>query len=207
MPTLPPVVLEEWPQVPGSEGGGFTTVAHWRGYGSIYHDGVHYGQKAHSWRPLLDLPERTAERFEPALEIHPGEASDVRALQKHGWRLVDPLTVADTPDDYRRFVQGSRAELAVAKSGYVVARSGWFSDRSACYLASGRPVIAQDTGLGRRLPTGKGLFTFTDVPDVVTAIEQLNEDYASHRSAARAIAEEYLDSDRVLNSVVDRVMS
>lgn len=205
--TLPPVVLEEWPSATTPAGDALTTVAHWRGYGSIHHEGVHYGQKVHSWRSVMDLPEMTTERFEPALEIDPGDAADVRALRQHGWRVRDPLAVAGTPDDYRRFVQGSWAELGVAKSGYVVSGSGWFSDRSACYLASGRPVIAQDTGLGRRLPTGRGLFAFADANDALDAIEQLRSDYAAHRAAARKIAEEYLDSDLLLGHLLDQVMA
>jgi hypothetical protein len=206
IPTLPPVVLEQWPQATGLERDCFTTVAHWRGYGSIHHEGVHYGQKVHSWRPLIDLPRQASERFEPALEIDPGDASDVVALNEHGWQLLDPQVVAATPDDYRRFVQGSKAEIGVAKSGYAVSQSGWFSDRSACYLASGRPVIAQDTGLGRRLPTSSGLFVFTGMADVLAAIDELQSDYPFHRVAARKIAEEYLDSDLVLPSLIDRVM-
>jgi hypothetical protein len=206
IPTLPPVVLEEWPPATQLDHDGFTTVAHWRGYGSIHHEGVHYGQKVHSWRSIIGLPEMTSERFEAALEIDPGEQSDLRALRHHGWQLLDPLAVAGTPDDYWRFVQGSRAELGVAKSGYAVSQSGWFSDRSACYLASGRPVIAQDTGFGRRLPTGQGLFSFVGVGDVLGAIDELRQDYPSHRKAAREVAEEHLDSDRVLSSLVDRVL-
>src|SRR4051794_34519151 len=160
--TLPPVVLEQWPMSgpEPSAGGAWTTIANWRGYGSIEHDGVLYGQKAHSLRALMDLPGRTAERLELALAIHPQEVHDLGALKAHGWRLVDPQAVAATPADYRRFVQGSKGEFGVAKSGYVASRSGWFSDRSACYLASGRPVVAQDTGFSQHLPTGAGLLAF-----------------------------------------------
>jgi hypothetical protein len=206
IPTLPPVVLEEWPQANLSPRYGLTTVAHWRGYGSIHHEGLHYGQKVHSWRPLIELPDRAEERFEPAVEIDPGEASDIRALRQHGWELLDPLRVAGTPDDYKRFVQVSTAEIGVAKSGYAVSRSGWFSDRSACYLASGRPVIAQDTGFDRRLPTGDGLLVFAGMGDALDAIDELRWDYPHHQVGARKIAEEYLDSDRVLASLIDRVM-
>ena len=113
--------------------------------------------------------------------------------------------MASTPDRYLRFVQGSWAEFGLAKAGYVVAGSGWFSDRSACYLASGRPVIAQDTGFGRRLPTGSGLFAFSTAEDVVAAFAELERDYDRHRVAARALAVEYLDSDRVLASLLERL--
>jgi glycosyltransferase involved in cell wall biosynthesis len=205
LPTLPPVVLDEWPVATGPTRNALTTVGHWRSYGSIHHDGVQYGQKVHSLRPLIDLPSRTRSRFELALAIHPDESADLKALADNDWALLDPGEVARTPDDYRRFVQGSWAEFGLAKSGYAVSDSGWFSDRSACYLASGRPVIAQDTGFGRRLPTGEGLFAFASADDVLAAIDALEDDYERHREAAREIAVAHLDSDRVLGSLLERV--
>jgi hypothetical protein len=205
LPTLPPVVLDEWPVASGREDRGLTTVGHWRSYGSIHHAGVHYGQKVHSLRPLLDLPRRTHARFELALAIHPDEVDDLAALEEGGWTILDPARVVATPDDYRRFVQGSWAEFGIAKLGYAVSNSGWFSDRSACYLASGRPVIAQDTGFEQRLPAGAGLFAFTTADQVVAAIEELERDYELHRDAARELAVEHLDSDRVLGSLLERL--
>jgi hypothetical protein len=205
LPTLPPVVLEDWPVADRLEHHAATTVGHWRSYGSIHRDGVQYGQKVHSLRPLVDLPSRTSIRFELALAIHPDEASDLAALRENGWTLLDPAAVAATPDDYRRFVQGSWAEFGLTKSGYVVADSGWFSDRSACYLASGRPVIAEDTGFGRRLPSGEGLLAFSSVEDAAAAVEELQGDYDRHRTAARELAAEHLDSDRVLGLLVERL--
>jgi hypothetical protein len=205
LPTLPPVVLDEWPVANELTRSSLTTVGHWRSYGSIHHDGVQYGQKVHSLRPLIDLPSRTRSRFELALAIHPDESADLKALADNDWALLDPGEVARTPDDYRRFVQGSWAEFGLAKSGYAVSDSGWFSDRSACYLASGRPVIAQDTGFGRRLPTGEGLFAFASADDVLAAIDALEDDYERHREAAREIAVAHLDSDRVLGSLLERV--
>jgi len=113
--------------------------------------------------------------------------------------------VVHTPASYRQFIQGSKAEFGVAKSGYVAARCGWFSDRSICYLASGRPVIAQETGFTSFLPTGKGLFAFETVEDVLANIEELNHDYAHHARAARVIAEDYFDSDKVLTRLLQRI--
>lgn len=205
--TLPPVVLDRWPRAERVSWQALTTVAHWRGYGSIEHDGVHYGQKAHSVRRLIDLPKRSAVRCVLALEIHPDEVVDVERLTVHEWQLVDPASVAATPDNYQEFVQGSWAELGVAKSGYVVSRSGWFSDRSACYLACGRPVIAQETGFGRWLPTGEGLLPFETTDDALAAIDQLRGAYDRHARAARAVAETCFDSDRVLASLIDRLAS
>jgi hypothetical protein len=203
--TLPPVVLERWPAAGEIERDALTTIANWRGYGTIEHEGVRYGQKVHSFRELLDLPERTGDRFAVALDIHPGDDRDIDALRRHGWELLDPRDVAGTPDAYRSFVAGSRAEIGIAKEGYVVSRSGWFSDRSACYLASGRPVVAQDTGFGAVLPTGAGLFVFSSADDVAAALEAIRFDYGRHSRAARAIAEEHLDSDRVLTRLLRAV--
>jgi hypothetical protein len=203
LPTLPPVVLDEWPVATAATRHRATTVGHWRSYGSITHEGIHYGQKAHSLRALIDLPRRAPDRFELALAIHPDETGDLEALEENRWSLLDPGAVAATPEDYRHFVQGSWAEFGLAKLGYVVSGSGWFSDRSAVYLASGRPVLAQDTGFGRRLPTGAGLLAFSDGDDVVAGLEELDANYERHRIAAREIAEEHLASDRVLGALLE----
>lgn len=205
IPTPQPVVLEEWPYANGIERDALTTIANWRGYGSIEANGVFYGQKAHSLRRFIDLPRRTDGRFDLALAIDPGEPRDLSALEENGWNLIDPITVARTPEQYRDFIQGSRAELGVAKSGYVEARCGWFSDRSVCYLASGRPVIAQDTGFQSVLPTGEGLFAFETIEDVEQAVDALSSNYETQRQAARAIAEEFFDSDVVLNRLLSKV--
>lgn len=198
IPTLQPVVLEHWPRAHEITHDALTTVGHWRGYGSIDHEGVFYGQKAHSVRPLIDLPTRSRVAFMPAFAIHPGETKDLEALAAHGWRLLDPSRVADTPDSYRRFIRGSKAELGIAKGGYVASRCAWFSDRSVCYLASGRPVVAQETGFSRHLPTGEGLFAFETGDQAIEAIEALDRDYDLHARAARSIAEDHFDSDKVL---------
>jgi hypothetical protein len=203
--TPQPVVLAEWPCATHLERDALTTVANWRGYGSILAGGVFYGQKAHSLRRFLDLPRRTGCRFQLALAIDSGEPKDLAALADNGWELLDPGAVAGSPAAYRRFVQGSRGELGIAKSGYVEGRCGWFSDRSVCYLASGRPVVAQDTGFADVLPVGAGLFAFTTGEDVGVALEELARDYEGHRRAARALAEEIFDSDRVLPRLLSRV--
>jgi hypothetical protein len=202
--TLQPVVLAHWPVAERVVHDALTTVGNWRAYGSIDHDGVFYGQKAHSLRPLYDLPRVTGERFVLAMGIHPDERSDLEALGRHGWDLVEPVRAAGTPARYRRFIRGSKAEFGIAKSGYVAAQCGWFSDRSACYLASGRPVISQDTGFGRVLPTGDGLFAFQTAADVLGAVEALRTDYGRHAQAARRIAETYFDSRTVLRELLER---
>jgi hypothetical protein len=138
----------------------------------------------------------------PALAIHPAETVDLAALRENRWHVLDPAKVAATPAEYRRFVQESKAEIGIAKSGYVESRCGWFSDRSICYLASGRPVIAQETGFSACLPTGSGLMSFGTLEELLDAIRQLNQDYVSHTLAARRIAEEHFDSDVVLTRLL-----
>jgi hypothetical protein len=203
--TPQPIVLSSWPVADRITQDGLTTVGNWRGYGSIEHEGILYGQKAHSLRQFITLPTRTREKFLPALAIHPGETRDLEALRANGWHLLDPAQVADTPAHYQQFLQGSKAEFGIAKSGYVASRCGWFSDRSIGYLASGRPVIAQETGFSRFLPTGAGLFAFQTADDVLAALAKLNADYPRHARAARALAEEFFDSDKVLSRLLQRI--
>lgn len=206
IPTLPPVVLARWPRATAApDRDAFTSVGHWRSYGSIEHEGIHYGQRAHALRPLFELPRRTRVRFELALGIHPDEVDDLRELRENGWELLDPDAVAGTPGDYAAFVRGSKAELCVAKSGYVNSRSGWFSDRSAAYLASGRPVAALDTGFGEALPVGEGLLKFDDLGEAVEAVAAIAGDYSRHSRAARELAEEHLDSRKVLPRLLERL--
>jgi hypothetical protein len=203
--TLPPVVLEEWAAAPEPPTLPFTTIGHWRSYGPIEHAGQRYGLRAHSLRELIELPRRTRADFLLALGIHESERSDLEALAQNGWRLADPAEVASTPDRYRDFVRASQAEIGIAKEGYVRSRSGWFSDRSACYLASGRPVVTQDTGFGRALPVGEGLLAFDTIEEAAAAVEDVLARPHEHARAARAIAEELLDSDRVLARLLERL--
>jgi hypothetical protein len=206
IPTLPPVVIDQWLVAESPPRFGLTTVANWRSYGSITRAGVHYGQKVHSFRSLVDLPRVVAPiKVEPALSIHPDETDDLRSLREHGWALHDASEVASDVGSYRTFIQASTAEIGIAKSGYVASRCGWFSDRSAAYLASGRPVIAQDTGWTSSLPAGEGLLPFDDVPQAAAAIDSVCRSYDRHTKAAREIAIEHLDCRRVLTRLLDEV--
>lgn len=203
--TLPPVVLEEWTPAPEPPTLPLTTIGHWRSYGPIEHEGRRYGLRAHSLRELIELPRRTQAGFLLALGIHASERADLEALAQNGWRLADSAEVAATPDRYRDFIRASQAEIGIAKEGYVRSRSGWFSDRSACYLASGRPVVAQDTGFGRTLPVGEGLLAFGTVEEAAAAVEDVLARPQAHARAAREIAEEMFDSDRVLGLLLERL--
>jgi hypothetical protein len=203
--TLQPIVLSQWPRGGKISNGPLTTVGNWRGYGSIEYGGRFYGQKAHSFREFRALARMVDERFLVALAIHPDESSDIQALTDNGWQLVSARDVAGTPSRYRDFIQGSKAEIGIAKIGYAASRCGWFSDRSVGYLAAGRPVIAQDTGFSPFIPTGRGLFAFKTIDDAVACIHTMNEDYRLHSEAARTLAETYFRSDLVLTRMLNRV--
>jgi len=202
----PPVVLDLWEPGAPLRRDAYTTVANWRAYGSVHWNGVHYGQKAHAFREIYDLPRLVAkERFEVALAIHQDETPDLDALSSHKWHVLDPARVAGSPVRFRRFVRESWAELGVAKTGYVRSRCGWFSDRSACYLAAGRPVLAQDTGFGSRLPTREGLLPFATVEEAAEGVRTIRAEYARHARAARRIAEDHLDARKVLGRLLKAV--
>ncbi|HEY3020351.1 MAG TPA: hypothetical protein VGJ32_09165 [Solirubrobacteraceae bacterium] len=200
--TPPPVVLGEWDPAPVN-GGPLSSVVSWRGpYAPVEYDGSSYGLRAHQFRRFADLPWRTGRDFELALDIDPADAADEVALRAGGWRLVDPVSVAGDPWRYRDYIRRARAELMVAKDMYVRSRCGWFSDRSACYLASGRAVIAQDTGL---VDLGDGVLRFADADEAAAAVERLAADPAGHGAAARALAEERFAAERVLPRLLDRL--
>ncbi len=205
--TVQPIVLAFWPVAEPITHDALTTVGNWRSYGSITHQGTFYGQKAHSLRRFITLPTLTDEKFTLALAIHPGEQQDLAAIAENGWRLLDPADVAHTPEHYQRFIQGSKAEFGIAKSGYVTSRCGWFSDRSLCYLASGRPVLAEEAGFSDFIPVGDGLFAFETMEEILVAIEELRADYTRHARAARDIAEALFDSNLVLSRLLDRISS
>lgn len=204
--TPPPVVLDYWPAQAERAGEWFTSVASWRGdYGPLEYRGQTYGLRVHEFRKFARLPRLCGRSFQLALDIDPVEVNDLALLNANGWSLVDPRVVAGDPWAYRRYVQSSKAEFMVAKNMYVQSNSGWFSDRSICYLASGRPVLAQDTGLERRYPTGEGLLTFRTVEEALAGVEEISRDYGRHARAARALAEEYFDSDKVLGRLLSKL--
>ena len=203
--TKPPVELSEWPPQADS-GSALTTVASWRGaFGPLEYEGRTYGLRVHEFRRFFELPGRTSARFEVALDIDEAEVDDLRQLEENGWTLVDPRVAAGDPWRYRDYVQRSAAELMIAKNLYVDTRNGWFSDRSACYLASGRPVLAQDTGLDGLLPRGEGLLTFSTLEEAVAGVGEIRGDYDRHGRAARAIAEEHFAAERVLPRLLEKL--
>lgn len=204
VPTPQPVVLEEWPATP--PGRAYTSVATWRGpFEPIDFEGERYGLRAHQMRRFAELPAASGAPLELALEIDPADEADAELLRQGGWSLVSPATVAGTTADYRRYLQGSRGEVGVAKDLYVRSRGGWLSDRSLCYLASGKPVLAQATGFELEVETGAGLIAFDSPADAAAALAEVEGDYDRHSRAARELAVERFDSDRVLTALLEAV--
>ena len=204
IPTSYPVVLEHWPLQPQAPDGAYTSLGAWRGANApVEYKGRTYGQRVHEFRNFVDVPSRCpGSRFEMALEIHPADVKDRHALREHGWSVVDPKAVAGGPIEYRAYIAQSKAEFMVPKQMYVATNSGLLSDRSAYYLASGRPVLARDTGLEHVYPVGEGLLTFTTAEEAAASVDAINADYPRHARAARALAEEHLDSDVVLSRLL-----
>jgi hypothetical protein len=200
-----PVVLEHWPLQPVSSNGAFTSIGAWRGRnGPIEFQGRKYGLRVHEFRNFMRLPSLCpGSRFEMAFDIHPGDAKDITSFREHGWALVDPKDVAGGPAEYRAYIAQSKAEFMVPKQMYVDTHCGLFSDRSVYYLASGRPVVARDTGIDHLYPTGEGLLTFATLEEAAAGVEAINCNYARHAKAARELVVEYFDSDKVLTRMLD----
>jgi hypothetical protein len=198
--TWNPVVLDMWAGEWPITRDRFTTIADWRGYGYLEFEGQVLGPKAEEFRKFIDLPRIAGEALEISIRIDPDDP-DVAYLQEHGWRLESTELVA-TPGLYQEYVTGSLAEFSCAKGGYVGTRCGWFSDRSSYYLAAGRPVVVQDTGFEELVPTGQGLFSVRTPEEAADAIKAIRRDYARHAWAARALAREHFDSDRILKNLL-----
>jgi hypothetical protein len=196
--TRQPVLLDEWPVVARGQKDRFTTVASWRGVGPYGPEANGIGQKADQLAKVIDLPGRAPGVYELALKIAAAHSDDRRMLERHGWRVVDATAVASDPDSFRQYVQRSSAEFSVAKGAYAETQSGWFSDRTTRYLASGKPALVQDTGFARNIPVGEGLIAFSSLDEAVEGARRIVHDYDGHARAARQLAEDFFDSDLVL---------
>jgi len=206
VPLPPPVLLEQWqPQEP-RKFDRFTTVATWRNaLGRPEHDGRTYTLKHHQLRRFAEVPQRSGLPFEIALEIHPDEADEAERLRQLGWKVVEPAAVAADPAGFRDFVRGSGAEFSVTQGIYAETRSGWISDRTAHYLAAGRPAVVQETGLPSAYRPEAGLLAFSDPLQAADAATQVAAEYDRHAAAARAFAEEAFDSDKVLRRMLEEI--
>jgi hypothetical protein len=201
-PTRPPVALDKW----HSRGPGrtWTTVMTWNNFlKPVEYQGRVFGTKEIEFAKIETAPTVLPEfQFEIAKG---GADAPVSRWQQAGWRIIDSHSISTTPDDYRTYIETSRGELSVAKNLYVATGCGWFSCRSACYLAAGRPVVIQDTGFSEIIPAGKGLLAFSDGAEAAAAIAAVESDYKRHSLAARAIAAEYFDSRQVLRAILRQV--
>jgi hypothetical protein len=212
-PIRQPVVLKNWPVAAAQKLGRFTTIASWRGvFGPVQYDGRTYGLKVHEFRKCFTLPKLVAgsraagSTFEIALDIGASDARDQGALRDGGWLITDPREVAGDPAAFHRYIQESWAEFSVAQGIYVDTNSGWFSDRTVRYLASGKPALVQETGFSRHIPTGRGVVTFRTLEEVVRGVESIAADYAAHCQAAREVAETHFDSDKILGCLLEECM-
>ena len=201
IPTRPVVATRLWDAAPLRSAGRapITTVMNWSASADVRLNGDVYGHKGRELERLIDLPARTGRRFVLAA----GGPAPRERLRADGWELENPLGVTGTLAAYRDFIAASYADLGIAKHAYVASGSGWFSDRSTCYLGSGRPVLHQETGFSDWLPTGEGVFAFANADDVNAALEQIDRDYERHAGAARAIAEEHFEARTVIAGMLD----
>ena len=200
--TRPPVVLGLWPEQVDPACRHFSTVATWHNKGKdiAFQGQTYYWSKHVNFLKFLDLPRHTPQSLELAVE---SADETVRAeLAARGWRLADAAERSATVEGYRDYIYASRGEFTVAKDIYVRPRTGWFSDRSVCYLAAGKPVVTQDTGFGKFIPTGNGLFAFSTLEEAVSALATINADYVRHAHAAREIAAQYFAADTVLRKLL-----
>jgi hypothetical protein len=198
--TRQPVVLDAWPVVPAPPGAPWTTVMQWESYPAREHAGRHFGMKSASFADYVDLPGTAPARLQLAVG---SESAPRDMLRSRGWEVVDPLIPTRDPWTYQRYLAASAGEFGVAKHGYVAASSGWFSERTAVYLASGRPAVVQDTGFTRWLGADAGVLPFTDPAGARDALARAAADHPRQCRAARAVAAEYFDSDRVLSALLD----
>jgi len=195
--TRQPVDLELWPMAYDPSCRYFTTIGNYRqDHADVEYKGQIYRWSKHwEWEKFITLPQRTKQEFELATNIND---EDRAFVEKHGWRIVSPYKMSlDVFGAYPEYFRRSRAQFTVAKDQNVRLRSGWFSERDVCYLASGKPVVSQDTGFTNILPTGRGLFGFTTIEQALAAVEAINADYEGHCKAARQIAQEYFAAPRV----------
>ena len=200
--TVQPVALDCWPMQTDAGLDRFTTVMNWASYAPVEWDGRGYGQKDLEFEKFKLLPERTSQPLVMAMGQGVGSKRPTEELRALGWTILEAGEVLPDHRSYHEFLRTSKAEWSVAKHGYVAARTGWFSCRTACYLALGRPAVVQETGWSKYLPAGTGLLTFTTPEEAIAAIADVNDRYAEHQAAARALAEEHFEAGKVCQNLL-----
>jgi len=204
IPSFPPVVLKYWTPAYQPEFDRFTTVAHWEGYKSSEWKGRWFTGKREQFENLIDLPARISSPVEVATHVHAHE-TELTAFRQAGWHFADAAAVCGSLDAYERYVQNSAAEFSVAKGGYVISQTAWFSDRSVCYAACGKPLVLEDAGMGDLLPSGAGVHFFSSIDEAADACERVIRDFANQQRLARRLAEEYFDSAVVIGQLLQRL--
>jgi hypothetical protein len=209
--TPPPVYLGEWPTVASPPEAPFTTLTHWSAEMVLFRGECFYNGKREGFWPFLDLPRRTPQRLELAINLdgHYAEQidTDCAALLQHGWGIRQAQEVAATPWDYQGYIHASRGEFSCAKPSYIRLQTAWISDRTICYLASGKPAVVQHTGPSRFLPDRDGLLRFRTMDEAVACLDGATADYEHHSRRARALAEEYFDAEKVVRRVLERALN
>ena len=205
IPTRQPIVLDWFPVPVPPPRDVFTTVMNWVSYKPSDYAGETWGQKDIEFLKFLDLPTRTPQKFEIAMGRGQGQQRPTDLIRQHGWEIIEPDEALPDPWTYRDYLQNSKGEWSVAKEGYRKSRSGWFSCRSACYLALGRPCVLQDTGWSAHYPTGTGLFAFNTLAEATAGIAAINADYPRHSAGARALAEKMFDARQVLGEMLEQI--
>ena len=204
LPTRQPVLLDLWPAAEPKAAAAYNTITTWQNKGKNieWQGDTWYWTKDREFEKFIDLPKR---RSLVRFELAAGVSHEVREmLTRHGWSLAESVGVSTSIDSYRDYIRHSRGEFTVARDQYVRPNTGWFSDRTACYLASGRPVITQETGFSKFYGGGKGLFGFTTMGDVLAAVDAIESDYAGNCAAAREIASEVFAGEKVVDSLMQR---
>jgi hypothetical protein len=203
LPTRQPVVLDWWQPHHGVGRNLWTTVMNWVSYKECRHEGESWGQKDVEFLRFVELPRRTSEAFQVAMGMGPGKKRPTAMLQSTGWQIIEPSTYLPDPWTYHDYLLTSKGEWSIAKEGYVKSHSGWFSCRSACYLALGRPCVLQDTGWSQIIPAGEGLHAFTNLEEAVAGVEAVAGDFTRHSQAARRLAEDWFDARKVLAALLE----
>jgi hypothetical protein len=206
---VPPcVALGWWPPCRAPEDSAFTTLSHWCGDEWVQDGDEEYvNDKRSGFLPFLDLPARTRQPLELALCLGDGDADDALDLRRRGWRVRESCEVASTPWDYQRYIQSSRGEFSCAKPSTVRMQNAWISDRTLCYLASGKPAVVQHTGPSRFLPDAGGLFRFRAPEEAARHLETAASDYDRQSRLARSLAEEYFDARKIAAQILERTLA
>jgi hypothetical protein len=204
--TPPPVFLPAWSVAPSNLAAPYTTVTNWWDGWVVFRQESYANRKRDGFLPFLGLPSRTSRRLELAVPLGTGDINERLMLEQHGWHVRDATVVASTPWDYQDYIRESYGEFSCAKPSCTRTQNAWISDRTLCYLASGKPAVVQHTGRSRFLPDRSGLFRFGNLEEAIAHLEAACADYEHQSKLARALAEEYFDARKIVTRVLERAL-